>query len=255
MWAGFAAMGVAPPGPPAALPQRHPARPRPRLVVRRDRRRARPGPGAGGRGTGCCPTTSWSASPPTSRATPTTSPRPCWAASRSRARGDELVRRPRARRRAGPGRRLRPARTRCPPSWPAGCCPHAVPHADAAADAGRAALLVAALGRAPGTCCAATRDYLHQEYRRPAMPDSLALVDALRGDGVPAVVSGAGPTVLAFVADGVPGAARPPTTGWWPAAPRRVGRPQLLGRATAGRRYTRADLEPLGGARVGAASE
>ena len=36
------------------------------------------------------------------------------------------------------------------------------------------------------------------------MPDSLALVDALRGDGVPAVVSGGGPTVLAFVADGVP---------------------------------------------------
>ena len=31
------------------------------------------------------------------------------------------------------------------------------------------------------------------------MPDSLALVDALRADGVPAVVSGAGPTVLAFV--------------------------------------------------------
>ena len=37
-----------------------------------------------------------------------------------------------------------------------------------------------------------------------AMPGSLTLVDALRGDGVPAVVSGGGPTVLAFVADGVP---------------------------------------------------
>ena len=42
--------------PPAALPQRHPARARPRLVVRRDRRRARPGPGAGGAGRGS-PTT------------------------------------------------------------------------------------------------------------------------------------------------------------------------------------------------------
>ena len=82
--------------------------------------------------------------------------------------------------------------------------PHAVPHAAAAADAGRAALLVAALGSEPRHLLAATRDYLHQEYRRPAMPDSLALVDALRGDGVPAVVSGGGPTVLAFVADGVP---------------------------------------------------
>ena len=85
-----------------------------------------------------------------------------------------------------------------------GLLPHDVPHAAAAADAGRAALLVAALGSQPGHLLAATRDYLHQEYRRPAMPGSLALVDALRGDGVPAVVSGGGPTVLAFVADGVP---------------------------------------------------
>ena len=30
------------------------------------------------------------------------------------------------------------------------------------------------------------------------MPASLDLVDALRADGVPAIVSGAGPTVLAF---------------------------------------------------------
>ena len=82
--------------------------------------------------------------------------------------------------------------------------PETVPHVDAAADAGRAALLVAAIGSAPGHLHAATRDYLHQQYRRLAMPDSLALVDALRADGVPAVVSGAGPTVLAFVADGVP---------------------------------------------------
>ena len=32
------------------------------------------------------------------------------------------------------------------------------------------------------------------------MPDSLALVDRLRADGVAATVSGAGPTVLAFTA-------------------------------------------------------
>jgi len=83
--------------------------------------------------------------------------------------------------------------------------PETVPHADAAADAGRAALLVAALGGAPEHLHAATRDYLHQHYRRAAMPDTLDLVDALRSEGVPAVVSGAGPTVLAFVADGVGG--------------------------------------------------
>ncbi|HEX8780141.1 MAG TPA: homoserine kinase, partial [Nocardioides sp.] len=42
----------------------------------------------------------------------------------------------------------------------------------------------------------------HQDYREPAMPESLALVRALRADGVPAIVSGAGPTVLAFTSRG-----------------------------------------------------
>lgn len=79
-----------------------------------------------------------------------------------------------------------------------GLLPAGVPHADAAADAGRTALLVAALAGQPEHLLRGTRDYLHQDYRRPAMPESLALVDALRADGVPALVSGAGPTVLAF---------------------------------------------------------
>jgi homoserine kinase len=57
---------------------------------------------------------------------------------------------------------------------------------------------VAALGGQPEHLLAATRDWLHQQQREPAMPESLALVRALREDGVPAVVSGAGPTVLAF---------------------------------------------------------
>ena len=100
-----------------------------------------------------------------------------------------------------------------------GLLPDSVPHADAAADAGRAALLVAALAGQPEHLLLATRDYLHQSYRRPAMPESLALVEELRADGVPAVVSGAGPTVLAFT-DGPDGAttravlARTPQ-GWW----------------------------------------
>ncbi len=79
-----------------------------------------------------------------------------------------------------------------------GLLPDVVPHRDAAADAGRTALLVAALAGQPEQLWRATRDYLHQDYRRPAMPESLALVDALRADRVPAIVSGAGPTVLAF---------------------------------------------------------
>jgi homoserine kinase len=78
-----------------------------------------------------------------------------------------------------------------------GLLPPTVPHADAAASAGRAALLVAALATGwTAKLHDATRDWLHQEYRRPAMPDSLDLVDALRAAGHGAVVSGAGPSVL-----------------------------------------------------------
>ena len=80
-----------------------------------------------------------------------------------------------------------------------GLLPSSVPHADAAADAGAAALLVAALAHRPDQLWRATRDFLHQDYRRPAMPASLGLVDRLRADGHAAVVSGAGPTVLALV--------------------------------------------------------
>jgi homoserine kinase len=83
-----------------------------------------------------------------------------------------------------------------------GLLPPTVPHADAAADAGKAALLVAALAGQPDQLWRATRDHLHQDYRRPAMPASLDLVDRLRGDGLAAVVSGAGPSVLVLVADG-----------------------------------------------------
>ena len=76
--------------------------------------------------------------------------------------------------------------------------PDTVPHADAAANAGRAGLLVAALNAQPEALYLATRDWLHQDFREAAMPESLTLVRSLRAEGVPAVVSGAGPTVLAF---------------------------------------------------------
>ena len=76
--------------------------------------------------------------------------------------------------------------------------PEQVPHADAAANAGRVALLVAALARRPDLLLLATEDRLHQDYRAPAMPRTAALVAELRAAGVPAVVSGAGPTVLAL---------------------------------------------------------
>jgi len=71
-----------------------------------------------------------------------------------------------------------------------------VPHRDAASNSARAALLVHALGTAPDLLLEATRDWLHQDYREPAMPDSWALMTSLRGRGYAAVISGAGPTVL-----------------------------------------------------------
>jgi homoserine kinase len=79
-----------------------------------------------------------------------------------------------------------------------GLLPRTVPHVDASANIGRAALLVEALTRRPELLLTATEDRLHQDYRTPAMPESLTLVARLRMDGVPAVISGAGPTVLAL---------------------------------------------------------
>ena len=107
-----------------------------------------------------------------------------------------------------------------------GLLPDTVPHADAAADAGRTALLVAALAGAPEHLLTATRDYLHQEQRRPAMPDSLDLVDRLRADGLAAVVSGAGPTVL-VLADSS-GVSAGDLAG---VVSRRLGAPRAAGRA------------------------
>ena len=102
--------------------------------------------------------------------------------------------------------------------------PASVPHADAADNAGRSALLVAALAGQPELLLDATEDRLHQAYREAAMPDSLQLLRRLRADGVPAVISGAGPSVLAFSAevDQPQLAARAP--GGWTALPLAVDR-------------------------------
>ena len=80
-----------------------------------------------------------------------------------------------------------------------GVLPAKVSHADAAANAGRAALLVAALvGGRTDVLLAATQDRLHQDYRAPQMPASHEFMSALRADDIPAIIAGAGPTVLAF---------------------------------------------------------
>ncbi len=108
-----------------------------------------------------------------------------------------------------------------------------VPHVDAAANAGRAALLAMAMsgtllsepgdsepgdsepGNSPNrnglprggrldtaswqeALVAATDDRLHQPYRLPAMPETRDLIGRLRAAGLAAVLSGSGPTVLAL---------------------------------------------------------
>src|SRR5690606_29359870 len=82
-----------------------------------------------------------------------------------------------------------------------GLLPDQVDHADAAFNAGRAALLIAALREAPARLISATEDRLHQSFRSEAMPASYKLLRQLRVEGIPAVISGAGPTVLAFAQD------------------------------------------------------
>jgi homoserine kinase len=84
--------------------------------------------------------------------------------------------------------------------------PAQVPHADAAANSARAALLVAALTSQPDLLLDATEDFLHQGYRAAAMPATARLIAALRAAGIAAVVSGAGPSVLALTMAGEPGA-------------------------------------------------
>ena len=89
-----------------------------------------------------------------------------------------------------------------------GVLPDQVPHVDAATNAGRSALLIAALtsdaasdtaSDPGGILLDATQDRLHQPYRAGVMPETARLIERLRAAGVPAVVSGAGPSVLAFL--------------------------------------------------------
>jgi homoserine kinase len=76
--------------------------------------------------------------------------------------------------------------------------PETIPHRDAARNSANSALLVHALTLRPDLLFRATEDFLHQSYRSEAMPVSFALLTKLRGAGVAAFISGAGPTVLAL---------------------------------------------------------
>ena len=181
------------------MPEPHPARSRARLVGSGHRRR----PGRGSRADGRRRRTI------RRRATPGGGHRDGGSPRQRRRHGRTVVSRSR-----GPtaGRSVCSARARTPtccrsPSSPAPscgpprrarCCRDACRTPMRPLNSARAALLARALVERPDLLMVATEDFLHQEYRRPVMPRSLALVDELRAAGVPAVVSGAGPTVLAL---------------------------------------------------------
>jgi len=74
--------------------------------------------------------------------------------------------------------------------------PESIPHSDAVKNSTNVAVLVQALQNRPDLLLGATADYLHQSYRKDAMPNSFALMSKLRSAGVAAFISGAGPAVL-----------------------------------------------------------
>jgi homoserine kinase len=79
--------------------------------------------------------------------------------------------------------------------------PASVPYEDAVFNVSRSALLIAALIQSPELLLQATEDKLHQDYRASAMPETSALVHTLRDNGLAAVVSGAGPSILVLADD------------------------------------------------------
>ncbi|WP_396880083.1 homoserine kinase [Mycobacteroides sp. CBMA 271] len=85
--------------------------------------------------------------------------------------------------------------------------PEVVSHVDARFNISRAALLTVALTTRPDLLMTATEDRLHQPQRASAMPASAEVLGFLRRQGVAAVLSGAGPAVLALTTAELPGSA------------------------------------------------
>ncbi|MCW4355170.1 homoserine kinase [Hoyosella sp. YIM 151337] len=96
--------------------------------------------------------------------------------------------------------------TRSSTSQTRGLLPTHVTHRDAVFNVSRAALAVVALTERPELLLAATEDRLHQAQRAPAIPLTARWVSILRGAGIAATVSGAGPAVLALTVRDIPAA-------------------------------------------------
>ena len=99
-----------------------------------------------------------------------------------------------------PDIRLFPAvpETRSSTAATRGLLPEQVSHTDARFNLARSAMLVIALTQRPDLLLEATGDRLHQAQRAPSMPDSAEYLAVLRRCGVAAVLSGAGPAVIAL---------------------------------------------------------
>ncbi|WP_443667595.1 homoserine kinase [Hoyosella rhizosphaerae] len=85
-----------------------------------------------------------------------------------------------------------------------GLLPMHVTHRDAVFNVSRAALVVVALTQHPELLMAATEDKLHQQQRASAIPVTTRWVAQLRSAGIAAMVSGAGPAVLALTRQDIP---------------------------------------------------
>jgi homoserine kinase len=90
--------------------------------------------------------------------------------------------------------------------------PETVPHADAASNAGHAALTAVALLHDPGLLPRAMRDRLHEDVRLALVPEVSATSDRLREAGLAVCVSGSGPTLLVFEREDV--VTPDPDEGW-----------------------------------------
>jgi homoserine kinase len=97
---------------------------------------------------------------------------------------------------------LVPTDVRIPTSRARASLPEHVPFADAAFNAGRAALAVVALSERPELLGPALEDRLHQAKRLELAPEVASTFERVRAAGLPVCVSGSGPTLLAFEARG-----------------------------------------------------
>jgi homoserine kinase len=98
---------------------------------------------------------------------------------------------------------LVPRRVRLPTVAARQALPADVRRSDAVFNLAHASLMVIALTSDPGLLPMAMRDRLHENARMELVPEVReALEGVRRGQGIPACVSGAGPTLLAFEREG-----------------------------------------------------